>query len=303
MAEFYSPELLAAQEELLQARDGVRNARGDAAEASAQATLDAVHERLSLWGLSDDQIRAIEERGTAEPRTTIAAPAGGTVVEKNAAVGMYVETGMELYTIADLSTVWIALDAYESDLAWVRAGQHAMFTVEGYPGETFHGEVSFVEPTVDPDTRTVKVRVAAPNPDGRLKPEMFVRATVLARQDGGRAALVVPASAPLLTGKRAVVYVEVPGAELPTYEGRDVVLGPRAGNYYVVVSGLREGERVVTEGNFKIDSALQIRAKESMMNPEGGPVGAVGHEGHGAGATDAGRRDETGGAPTGHQGH
>jgi Cu(I)/Ag(I) efflux system membrane fusion protein len=208
------------------------------------------------------------------------------VVEKNVTEGMYVETGMEIYTIADLSAVWVVLDAYESDLAWVRAGQHATFTVEGYPGETFHGEVSFVEPTVNPDTRTVKVRLGASNPDGRLKPEMFVRATVLARQGNGRAVLVIPASAPLLTGKRAVVYVEVPGAELPTYEGRDVVLGPRAGDYYAVVSGLREGERVVTEGNFKIDSALQIRAKQSMMSPEGGTVAPTGHEGHAGAATE-----------------
>jgi Cu(I)/Ag(I) efflux system membrane fusion protein len=290
MAELYSPDLLAAQEELLQAGAAVRGAHDAGAAESAQATLDAVRERLSLWGLGDEQIADIERRGTAEPRTTIAAPSGGTVVEKNVTQGMYVETGMEIYTIADLSTVWITLDAYESDLTWVHVGQHAMFTVEGYPGETFHGEVSFIEPTVDPDTRTVNVRLEAPNPDGRLKPEMFVRATVAARQVGGHAALVVPASAPLLTGKRAVVYVEVPGTELPTYEGRDVVLGPRAGDYYVVVSGLREGERVVTEGNFKIDSALEIRAKPSMMNPEGGTVAPTGHEGHG-------------GATTGHEGH
>lgn len=303
MAELYSPELLAAQEELIQARGAVQRAEGGGGAVDRpQATLDAVRERLSLWGLSEGQIREIEERGTAEPRMAVLAPSGGTVVEKSVTEGMYVDTGMEIFTIADLSRVWIALEAYESDLAWLRTGQHAVFTVEGHPGETFEGAVSFVEPTVDPVTRTVEVRLEAPNGGGRLKPGMFVRATVHAR-DGGAARLVVPATAPLLTGSRAVVYVEVPGAELPTYEGRDVVLGPRGGDYYVVLSGLREGERVVTEGNFKIDSALQIRAKPSMMSPEGGAVGATGHAGHATQAADVAGREDRGGVQAGHEGH
>jgi Cu(I)/Ag(I) efflux system membrane fusion protein len=207
---------------------------------------------------------------------------------------MYVTTGTTMYSLADLSTVWVELEAYESDLAWIREGQDVAFTTEAHPGETFHGKVSFVDPVVDPATRTVKVRVEAGNGDGKLKPQMFVRA--LAHADaghGGRAPLVIPKTAPLLTGTRAVVYVEVPGADSPTYEGREVVLGSRAGDYYVVREGLSEGELVVTEGNFKIDSALQIRAKPSMMSPEGGAA-PTGHD-HG----------EPGGetAPGEHAGH
>lgn len=283
MVDLYSPGLLAAQEELLQALEAVARAEdAGAAEASraAAATVDAARERLRLWGLSGEQVALVEERGTAEPVTTILAPAGGTVIGLGAAEGVYVSTGTAIYTIADLSRVWIELDAYESDLARIRVGQPVEFSVDARPGERFHGMISFIDPMVDAKTRTVPVRVEVENPDGLFKPDMFVRATVSATYEAGRAPLVIPASAPLLTGTRAVVYVEVPGAERPTYEGREVILGPRAGDYYVVRSGLEEGETVVTEGAFKIDSALQIRAKPSMMSPEGG-TGGAGHAHHG----------------------
>ena len=243
---------------------------------------------------------------------------------------MYVTTGTPIYTVADLSEVWVKLDAYESDLPWIRYGQEVTFSAEAHPGETFKGWISFIDPMLDPKTRTVKVRVNVSNPDGRLKPEMFVRAVVqsqvvregmvmdpnmagqwvcpmhpsvvraeagtcdicgmdlvtteslgyVAADEAGQPPLVIPASAPLITGRRAVVYVEKPESEHPTFEGREVVLGPRAGDYYIVESGLSEGQRVVTKGNFKIDSALQIQAKPSMMNP-GGQTMPMHHQ-HGA---------------------
>ncbi len=286
MVDLYGPELLAAQEELVQSTAAVERAREggrESAQASAAATLEAVRERLRLWGISDDQIREIEERGTPESHVTIHAPTGGTVVEMNAVEGTYVSTGTVIYTIADLSQVWVELEAYETDLASIRAGQTVDIRIEAYPGETFHGKVAFIEPIVDPKTRTIDVRVEAANPRGRLMPDMFVRAVVRAmpHAHGADAPLVIPATAPLITGKRAVVYVEVEGTDRPTFEGREVVLGARAGDYYVVRSGLAEGERVVTEGNFKIDSALQIRAKPSMMSPEGGEKPPAGeHGGH-----------------------
>lgn len=234
---------------------------------------------------------------------------------------------MQIYTVADLSQVWVKLDAYESDLSWIRYGQEVQFTTEAYPGEMFTGRISFIDPILDAMTRTVKIRVDVPNPDGKLKPEMFVRAVVQARiTEGGRVMdrdlagkwispmhpwivkseagtcdvcgmdlvpaeslgyvgpdapeappLVIPETAPLITGKRAVVYVQKPNTDVPTFEGRDVELGSRAGRYYVVKSGLHEGELVVTNGNFKIDSALQIQTKPSMMNPQGGGT-APGHQ-------------------------
>jgi Cu(I)/Ag(I) efflux system membrane fusion protein len=300
MVDVYAPELVAAQEELVQARLAVeRSSGGDG--AAPRRTLDAARERLSLWGLSAGQIDEIEGRGTAEPKVTLLAPIGGTVVEKNAVEGAYVSTGTVIYTIADLSRVWIELAAYESDLALVREGQRVEFTTEAHPGTTFDGTISFIEPVLDPSTRTAVVRAVVENADGELKPEMFVRAVARARVGGAEGApLVIPASAPLLTGTRAVVYVEVPDADVPTYEGREVTLGPRAGDYYVVVSGLAEGERVVTEGNFKIDSALQIRARPSMMSPEGGTRDAAPHD-HGSAGRDDSRRVT--GETDAHSGH
>jgi Cu(I)/Ag(I) efflux system membrane fusion protein len=245
---------------------------------------------------------------------------------------MYVDVGTRIFTIADLDAVWVQLDAYESDLRWLRYGQAVTFTTEAFPGKNFSGVVSFIDPVLNATTRTVKVRVNVDNKEGLLKPEMFVRANVFAQFAGsGRildknligkwvspmhpevikdapgqcpicgmnlvpteslgyanatpsdvvAPLVIPATAPLLTGKRAVVYVEVSDSDRPTYIGREVILGPRAGDDYVVESGLAEGDLVVVSGNFKIDSALQIQAKPSMMNPEGGG-GSGGHQ-HGGG--------------------
>jgi len=289
MVDLYSPGLVAAKEELHGAATRYADARstGGGSEQSALATLEAVRERLIQWGLSDDQIRAIEEGKDASGTVTLVAPLGGTVVEKNATEGAYVQTGTVIFTIADLSRVWVELEAYESDLAWITAGQAVMFRTDAHPGKMFEGTVKFIDPVVDPVTRTIGVRVEVPNEDGLLKPMMFVRATVMARH-GSRSTppLVIPATAPLLTGTRAVVYVEVPDQDVPTYEGREVVLGPRAGAFYVVESGLREGERVVVAGAFKIDSALQINAKPSMMSPEAdGAAGSGAGSGHAHGGT------------------
>ncbi len=324
MAWIYSPELYAAQEELIQAIAMAKDYGESGSPLMAdmtRSTVEAVREKLRLLGLTKEQMGEIEESGKPSEHVTIYASIGGTVIEKNKLEGDYVKTGTRIYTIADFSTVWVKLDAYESDLMWLRYGQKLTFTTEAYPGETFAGTISFIAPMLNPKTRTTKVRVNVPNPQRKLKPGMFVRAVVRADVAlGGRVMepdlagrwicpmhpeiikpefgscdmcgmdlvtaeslgyvssdriseppLVIPASAPLITGRRAVVYVEVPGTSKPTYEGREVVLGPRAGDYYLVKSGLTEGDRVVTRGNFKIDSALQIQAKPSMMMPEERP--------------------------------
>jgi Cu(I)/Ag(I) efflux system membrane fusion protein len=311
LADMYSPELVSAQQELLLA---VKPSGGAAASASLLA---ATRERLRLWGLTAEQVAEIERAGQVRDHVTFYAPIGGIVVEKEAREGQYVEAGMRLFTVADLTRVWVQLDAYESDLAWLRYAQEVTFQAEAYAGETFTGTIAFIDPLLDPMTRTVKVRVNVANADGRLKPEMFVRAVVraavaadgqvlrsdlrgkwispmhpevvkdgpgacdvcgmplvraeeigYAERDGAATALplVIPASAPLVTGKRAVVYVALPQKD-GLYEGRDVILGPRAGDYYLVREGLQEGEQVVVNGNFKIDSSLQIQGKPSMMAP------------------------------------
>jgi Cu(I)/Ag(I) efflux system membrane fusion protein len=255
---------------------------------SAEKTLEAVRSRLRLWGLDDDQITELERSASPTEAITIRAPLGGVVVRKDAVEGRYVELGSPLYTIADLSQVWVALAAYESDLVWLRRGQNVTFTAPAQPGSEFTGEILFIDPVLDDRTRTVEVRMAAANPHGILKPGMLVRAQAEVTLDATGAPvppeihgssetargidppLVVPASAPLWTGARSVVYVRLPGRSEPTFSGREVILGPRAGHYYLVVSGLVEGEQVVTNGNFKIDSALQIQARPSMMNPADG---------------------------------
>jgi len=332
MVYLYSPELLSTQAELLQAVKSAQNIKksgSDLINRSILAMLEAAREKLRLLGLTEEQVKEIEKTGEPVDHITIYAPAGGIVIHKNATEGMYVNTGTKIYTIADLSHIWVKLDAYESDMMWIRYGQEVEFTTQAYPGDVFKGRISFIDPVLNAKTRTVKLRVNVDNPDGKLKPEMFVRAVVRANvAQGGKvmdtamagkwicpmhpdvvktqpgscdicgmdlvtteslsyvkvgttseAPLVIPASAPLITGKRAVVYVKLPEGEKPTFQGREVVLGPRTGDYYIVKSGLAEDEIVVTNGNFKIDSALQIQAKPSMMNPEGEKA-PPGHHSH-----------------------
>jgi Cu(I)/Ag(I) efflux system membrane fusion protein len=322
MVYLYSKELLEDQRALLAAIAGAESIKpesSDFANRLKSANVEAVRTRLRLRGLNDEQIAAIEKAGKPVTHLTIYSPIGGIVIEKSATEGMYVNVGTHIYTVADLSKLWVKLDAYESDLPWIRYGQEVEFSTEAYPGQVFKGIISFRDPVLNAKTRTVKVRVNVDNPDGKLKPEMFVRAVLRAKVAQGGAVmepdlagkwicpmhpsvvktqpgacdicgmdlvatdslytavgapneppLVIPATAPLITGKRAVVYVRIADANKPTFEGREVVLGPRAGNHYLVRKGLAEGEIVVTNGNFKIDSALQIQAKPSMMSAEDG---------------------------------
>ncbi len=331
MVSMYSPEVLATEEELLQAIQAVKElgkSEIGIVKSTAAATVEAARERLRLWGLSEEQIKKIENNTTPSDHITIYSPMSGIVIHKNAVEGMYVQTGTRIYTIADLSQVWVKLDAYESDMVWLRYGQDVEFTTVADPGVIYRGKISFIDPFLDEKTHTIKLRVDVDNPQGTLKPGMFVRAVVktevaaggkvmdpdlagkwicpmhpsVVRDEAGdcpicgmplvtteslgyvsgektEAPLVIPVTAALKTGTRAVVYVEVPGTEEPTFEGREVVLGPRAGDYYIVRSGLQEGELVVTNGNFKIDSAIQIEAKPSMMMPEGGGGGGGHHQG------------------------
>lgn len=306
LAKIYSPDLLTAQSELLSAM-----------RFKDPRAVRAAREKLSLWGFSEAAIQAIQNQGEPEDTMDIDSPLGGFVMKKMVNEGDYVATGAVLFQIADLSTVWVMLDAYEMDKPWLRFGQSATFTAEALPGRTFEGRISFIAPVLDETTRTFKVRLNIPNPDLALRPGMFVTGTVHARVAGDglvldpslegkwispmhpeiikdapgqcdvcgmdmvpasalgytsasdvEIPLVVPASAVLQTGKRAVVYVEIPDRERPTYEGREIVLGPRADDAYIVKSGLEEGERVVTNGAFKIDSSLQLLAKPSMMSGE-----------------------------------
>lgn len=427
MVYMYSEELYAAQEELIQASKFARaRRRGTSLIDDGVDLVDLAREKLRLWGLTAVQIKAIEQQQKPSDHVTIYAPMSGVVVEKLRQEGDRVRVGDRIYTVADMTHLWVKLDAYESDLDWLRYGQRVTFTTEAYPGEEFNGLIAFIDPVLNKHTRTIKVRVNVPNPHAKLKPEMFVRGRVRAQIAGsGRVLtpnlagkwispmhpeiikdkpgkcdvcgmplvsteslgyvsaetdtttkpLVIPSTAPLVTGTRAIVYVELPSRPAdvdtsfraldvavqdgdfkhvreafaafssvldrpygesgtayakrvwndlanrlskdalagqrattpqaaeeileslsktmdemheqfappsqPTFEGREIVLGPRTKNHYLVKHGLQEGELVVTSGAFKIDSEIQIQAKPSMMTPEGGGGGGHAHGGHG----------------------
>jgi Cu(I)/Ag(I) efflux system membrane fusion protein len=281
--DLYSPELFSAQEELLQtirSTDELSKSSLESTRRSATRTVHAARERLRLWGLTSAQVEAIEQSAAPSDHITIVAPMSGVVLHKDAVEGSYVRTGAHVYSIADLSVLWLKLDVYESDLAWVKLHQTVEFEADSYPGVTFSGTVAFIDPMLNERSRSIKVRVNVDNPDGLLKPGMFARAVVHAsiEGEGDDLPLVIPASAPLVTGTRAVVYVADP-AEAGQFHGREITLGPKAGDFFVVREGLEEGERVVSNGSFKIDSALQILAKKSMMNPGGGGPAPGHHHG------------------------
>lgn len=322
LVELYSPELVTAQQELLQALAAQGRGAGLMADMN-KGTVEAAREKLRLLGLTAGQVQRIEERGQAQDDVTIYSPIDGVVLEKRAVEGEYVDTGQVIYELADLSRLWVRMDAYESDLQWVRYGQEVRFSAAALPGQPFTGTISLVDPVLDPVTRTAKVRVNVANPDGRLKPGMFVDAVVQATVASGgdvvhpelqgkyvcpmhpeevsvragrcdvcgmalvtvealgygiadpdeQLPLVVPDSAPLMTGTRAVVYVELAQRDgMRVYEGRDVRLGPRVADGYIVLEGLTEGERVVVQGAFRLDAELQIRGKQSMMSPAEPPA-------------------------------
>lgn len=320
LAEIYSPDLLVAQSEYLLAR---RSQEG-AGDASGGGLLESARRKLEISGIPGDEIERLDRDRRPSDRLRIDAPREGWVLTRDAFAGMYVETGARLFTLADLRQVWVILEAYELDLAYLRFGQTVEFETEAYPGRAMTGRVAYIDPTLTELTRTVRVRVNVPNDNLQLRPGMFVRARLQVRigvagqvienslagkwispmhpeiiKDGpgacdvcgmdlvpaeslgfvsssSAAALVlaVPRSAVLFTGKRALAYVERVEEGEHNYEGREIELGPRAGDYYVVLGGLGEGERIATRGALQIDSALQILARPSMMSaspPEATP--------------------------------
>ncbi|MEM7206148.1 MAG: efflux RND transporter periplasmic adaptor subunit [Planctomycetota bacterium] len=321
LVRLYSPELLTAQQELLAGRRKLTQPNEGTSEFLQQSdarVVEVARHKLRLLGLSPAQIAKVEQQDRAEDHVLIRAPASGVVIDRVVEEGDYVAAGAEICRVAELDRLWLLLQAYEQDLPWIRYGQEVTVAADAYPGEEFRGWVSWINPTVDRQTRTVSLRVTLDNAQGRLKPGMFARAYVSARlgasgavldprltgkwigpmhpevihdrpgvcelcgmdlvsaaslgyagADQGQQPLTVPAAAVLRTGRRALVYVATGTDSEPKFEGREVVLGPRAGPDYIVLAGLREGERVVIEGAFKLDSELQLRAKPSMMSMEG----------------------------------
>ena len=258
----YSPELVTAQKELLEALT-YKN--------SNPTFYHAARNKLKLWDLTDAQIDAIENGGEPQTYFDVLSPISGTVTMRHVAAGDYVKEGNALFQVIDLTHVWIMFEAYETDLPWIKTGDKVTFTVQSLPGETFHGKVTYIDPFLDAKTRVAYVRVEINNPKLELKPEMFANGIVHPRISSNQKDLLIPKTAVLWTGKRSVVYVKVPNREHTSFVYREIVLGPEAGDLYVVKDGLSEGEEIAVNGVFKIDAAAQLEGKPSMMNPKGGP--------------------------------
>jgi membrane fusion protein, copper/silver efflux system len=261
LADVYSPAIQAASQELLQARRAAeRGGMADLVEAAAS--------QLLALGLSRAQVDRVIATGEPARSYALYSPVDGLISDLAVRQGEWLMAGARLARVAGLSRVWVQFEAYERDLARLRVGTPLQFTVEAFPGEVFSGPISFIDPVMDGGRRTARVRVQVDNPGARLKPGMLARGQSGGGAAAGNATLVIPATAPLLTGRRAVVYVQLPGFDRPTFEARDVVLGERKGAYYEVTEGLAVGELVVVNGAFRIDSELQIRGLPSMMaNP------------------------------------
>jgi Cu(I)/Ag(I) efflux system membrane fusion protein len=262
LAVIYSPALVAAQKELVEAA---------ATKNTNPMLYEAVRSKLELWDLTTEQIDDLENGGETLYHFKVLSPLTGTVTTRYAALGDYVKEGSSLFQIIDLTNVWVMFEAYESDLPWIKTGDAVMFTVPSLPGRSFMGTVSYIDPFIDPRTRIANVRVAVKNPDLALKPDMFANGIITSRLSNYAQNLLIPKTAVLWTGKRSVVYVKMPGMEEPVFNYREITLGPSAGEYYVVMAGLREGEEIATNGVFQIDAAAQLAGRHSMMNPAGSP--------------------------------
>ena len=263
LVEIYSPELVAAQEELLLAarldRD-LSQSTVPGVPGGSSNLLAAARQRLRLWDISDAQIRQIVSSGRAQRTMTLHAPVSGVVVEKNVLAGQAVQAGQPLYTIADLSEVWVEPELREADAGLVREGDAATVHVAAFPGRQIAGRIEYVYPTLQEQARTLKARIAVPNPDGRLKPGMYATVELRAPR---RTALAVPASAVLNTGERHVVFVDMGGGRIIPHE---IVAGRVAGDYVEVLSGVEPGQRVVTSAQYLLDSESNLaEVMKSMM--------------------------------------
>lgn len=266
LAQIYSPELVTAQQELLEAAK---------TKLTQPAIYEAAKEKLHQWKLTDNQISAIEESGTAQNTVNVISNTCGVVISRRVNAGDYVSQGSVLFDIADFSKVWIIFDAYESELQFLSKGEKIRFTLQAFPGTDYSGNIVFIDPVIDPVTRVAKVRVEAGNKSGRLKPEMFATGIVSSTLSRYRDNLIIPKSAVLWTGKRSIVYVKQPDTEEPVFKIREIGLGPMLGESYVVTDGLTEGEEIVTSGTFSVDAAAQLEGKPSMMNPDGGKTSSM----------------------------
>lgn len=285
LVEIYSPELLATQQEFINTKKWARKQtipetqegrRKDAGEVQepvsvmkqmlekdAAATLEAARQRLRLWDISEAQIKKIEETGQPARTFTLFSPASGYITQKMAVQGMKVMPGEKLFDVADLSQIWVVADIYEYELSAVRVGQPVKINLSYLPDREWKSRIDYIYPVFSAETRTAKVRLILPNPDGRLKPQMFT--DVVIRIDmGGR--LMIPDSAVIDTGRGQVVYVDRGNG---FFEPREIRTGLKADGAVEVLRGLKAGEKVASSANFLIDSEAQLKGVKPLSNPQG----------------------------------
>lgn len=256
VAELYSPELVASQQEYLLAvksREQLKNSSLPAISQNGEGLVASARQRLMLYGVKEHQIRELERAGQPIIRLPIYTPLSGVVTEKLVQQGQYVNVGDPLFNIADLSRVWVELEVYENELPNLRVGQAVELTSSAAPGRPLVGRVTLIYPFLDPKTRTVRARVELPNPGLKLKPEMYVNALL---KIGLGSTVVLPVSAVIDSGKRQLVWVE---REPGVFEPRPVQIGQRSGDKLQILSGIKPGEKVAVSGAYLIDSESQLR--------------------------------------------
>ena len=262
----YSPELFSAQQELLIAKKTMETLAASEFKdlsANAESLYHSTKERLRLWNITEGEIKQIEAKGAPLRALTFNSPISGFVLTRNAYPGQRIAPDTELYSIADLTTIWMLADVFEYEVANIHLGQTATMTLASFPGETFTGSVSYVYPGLDSSSRTLKIRLQFPNPNFKLKPDMW--ANVSLKIDYGRQ-LAVPRSAVLDSGTEQIIFVALGDGY---FEPRKIQLGAQVGNLYTILGGLQRGEKIVTSGNFLIDSESKLKsALSGMTSPE-----------------------------------
>ena len=269
LATMYSPELYAAQQELITALS---------LKDTQPALYKAVRTKLKLWKLSESQINKIEMSGKIQENFPIYATVSGTVSEKLVAEGAAIKKGQPLFKIANLETVWASFDVYENQINRFKKGQEITITTNAAPNNLYKSKVAFIDPILNTSTRTVTLRAVLPNKEGMFKPGMFVEGEIKTINSKATEVIAIPSSAVLWTGKRSVVYLKATINE-SVFEIRKITLGNKNGSTYEVLSGLKNGDEIVTNGTFTVDAAAQLQGKKSMMNKKGG-IAITGHEGH-----------------------
>lgn len=257
LAEVYSPKLITAQRELIEASKMAEN----------NALLEAARNKLRYWKIPEQTIKEIETSGASREMFPVYATESGVVSKRKVSTGDHIESGGILFELINLERLWVLFEVYEKDLANIKLGQQIDFTSNSYPSKKFSSRISFIDPVIDPQTRVAKVRTDISNKGGILKPEMFVTGTLSASKNNTKTEkLSVPKSAVMWTGKKSVAYVKLKETEIPSFEYREIELGEAIGDRYMVISGLEQGDEVVSNGSFVIDAAAQLNNQASMMN-------------------------------------